>query len=178
MTASADPTLTPTPAPTAVKTVERTVTVTPSRKPTTTKTTSAPVVKPTVPKGPYTKVEASEPGEGNYGLVVKDTRRPRNPTTHQYPLTCKWPESAPIVLKLDGTTPTGGKNRISTRVTSDGVLIFSSNGSVLPSTTLIADGQLYATLPSTKLTRPLLLSSSPFSGAWGDINELVSCRLV
>jgi hypothetical protein len=172
MNPSTSPTTAPTP--TATKTVEHRVTVTPSVKPTTPKTTSTPVVKPAMPKGPYTNVEASRPGDGNYGLVAKDTTKPRDPRTQQYPLVCRWPESAPIVLTPDSTTPTGGKNKISTRFTSEGILIFGQGTSVLPSTTLIVDGKFYTKLPSTKLTRPILL---PF-GTWGEINELVACRIV
>lgn len=172
----------PTPAPKSVvtKTVDRRITVTPPAPPKPTaskpKPTSTPIVKPAMPKGPFTPVEASQPGDGNYGFVVKDTTKPRDPITDEYPLACRWPDSLPIVLTLNGTTPTGGKNRISTIVTNDGVVVFGQKGSVLPSTTLIANKKLYTNLASTTLAKPLFLSSGLAEKSWGEIGELIACQ--
>lgn len=182
--ASAPPTSPkPTPAPKSVvtKTVDRKITVTPPAPPKSTvsepKPTQTPIVKPVMPKGPFTKVEASQPGDGNYGFVVKDTTKPRDPVTNQYPLACRWPDSKPVVLTLNGTTSTGGKNRVSTLATDDGVLIFGQKGSVLPSTTLIANKKLYANLDSTTLAKPLFLPSGLVEGSWDEIGELIACQV-
>lgn len=93
----------------------------------------------------------------------------------------------PIVLHLDGTTPTGGKNFVSAIVTKVGLLVFAQKGSVLPSDTLILDETLYGNVPAQLLDANksnagysmLLPSTSVAKGGWGSFTadtELVVCR--
>jgi hypothetical protein len=174
----------PAPTMTVTKTVTPPVAVTPAptQKPTT-PTVVVPTAKPTAPTGPASiKVRSYAKDKGNYPKFVR-----KDPTRSGSPLICASTEARPIVLKLDETTPTGGKNLVSTIVTKAGLLVFAQKGSVLPSDTLILDERLYGNVPAQLLDPDkkgegysmLLPSTSVAKGGWGKFTsntELVVCR--
>lgn len=177
---------------TVTPTVEKPVTVTPPPTPTATKAPSTSPAKPVKPNGPTLKVKSHERDTGFYPeYVKKDPRRPAPQGYKGHPLICGDSNqddkftSVPIVLKLNDTTPTGGKNFVSTLVTEHGLLIFPEKGSVLPSDTLIANELLYGNVPAPLLDPTyssdysILLSSDPVKKeGWGKITEMVICRKV
>jgi hypothetical protein len=189
-TAPTSDTPTPTSTATATKTVEVPVTVTPT-KPTTPKPTSTPAARPVKPQGPTLQVKSHERDTGSYPeYVKKDSSRPAPKGYKGHPLICGHSSqnestSVPIVLALNGTKPTGGKNLVSTLVTERGLLIFPEKGSIMPSDTLIANELLYGNVPAPLLDPTyssdysiLLPSTSVEKGGWGTITELVVCKPV